>query len=97
MKEKGIISWKVRITGRVQGVWYRKFVESHANRIGVRGWVRNEPDGAVSAIFEHPDKEALEEILAVCAEGPELARVDHIDVTHQTPEGLLTFTILRSQ
>src|SRR5699024_1180285 len=45
------VAVEARITGRVQGVWYRGWTKGEATRRGLSGWVRNEPDGAVAALF----------------------------------------------
>ena len=46
---------QVRITGLVQGVYYRAWMQSEAEKLGLDGWVRNEPDGSVSAVISGPD------------------------------------------
>lgn len=65
------------ISGRVQGVGYRDWMLREAERLGLRGWVRNRPDGTVEALAAGaPD--ALGALLLACRRGPVLARVDHI-------------------
>ena len=46
-----IVAKLVRITGRVQSVSFRVWTKGEAERLGLRGWVRNEPDGSVSALI----------------------------------------------
>jgi acylphosphatase len=67
----------LRITGQVQGVGFRWFVVSCARRLGLTGWVRNNPDGSVEleAAGATRDVATLRERLAV---GPQGARVDHV-------------------
>ncbi|HET7410309.1 MAG TPA: acylphosphatase [Paracoccaceae bacterium] len=72
------IAVEARIRGRVQGVWYRGWTDDEATRRGLSGWVRNEPDGTVSALFVGP-RAAVEEMLAACREGPIAARVDAVE------------------
>ena len=48
------IAKNVRITGRVQGVWFRGWTQETALDRGVRGWVRNDPDGSVSVLLIGP-------------------------------------------
>jgi acylphosphatase len=66
------------ITGRVQGVGYRNWMEAEARRLGLSGWVCNRPDGAVEALV-YGDNDAVEELLRACRRGPRLAEVAGID------------------
>jgi acylphosphatase len=74
------------ISGRVQGVAFRFETQWTAERIGVRGWVRNRPDGTVQALFEG-ERARVEEMLAWCRRGPALARVAAVDVTWEDYRG----------
>jgi len=67
------------IWGRVQGVWYRASAQKEAQALGLVGWVRNRPDGAVELAAEGPS-ETLERLIAWCHKGPPLARVDGVRV-----------------
>ena len=78
------VAVEARIRGRVQGVWYRSWTEGEATRLGLSGWVRNEPDGTVSALFVGP-RPAVEEMLAACREGPPAARVDAVESREVEP------------
>ena len=87
-----MIRRRVVVHGRVQGVFFRETVRRHAVSEGVSGWVRNRPDGTVEAVFEGaPD--AVEALVAICHEGPRGARVDRVDVTEESAEGLAGFQI----
>jgi acylphosphatase len=68
---------KLRVSGRVQGVGFRWFVMAEARRLGLAGWVRNNPDGAVEleAIGNQPDLDKLRDHVR---RGPPAARVDQI-------------------
>jgi acylphosphatase len=59
----------VLISGRVQGVFFRAATREHASQLGLRGWVRNLPDGRVEALFEGGE-EHLAEMLDWCHRGP---------------------------
>ena len=72
-------SVRARITGRVQGVGFRDFVERAAARIGVRGWVRNRRDGSVEALIAG-DTSKVDELLTLCWQGPPKAKVDDVSV-----------------
>lgn len=76
MSERCVV--RVRIEGRVQGVWYRGWTVEEATRRGLDGWVRNRRDGAVEAVFAGP-KDAVEAMIAACRRGPPSARVDRVD------------------
>ncbi|MDD2666253.1 MAG: acylphosphatase [Methanocellales archaeon] len=67
------------IIGRVQGVFFRSFVESEATSLDIRGWVRNLRDGRVEVLAEG-DKDALDELLRRIREGSPRARVEKVDV-----------------
>lgn len=83
---------RVRIRGRVQGVFFRDSCAREARAAGVAGWVRNRADGTVEAWFEgRPD--AVERLVAWCREGPSRADVDRVDVVEDSSTGLEHFRI----
>lgn len=69
----------VQISGRVQGVGFRYFVEEKASALGLSGWVCNRPDGQVEAEAEGP-REALERWLQFLKTGNSLSRVENLNV-----------------
>jgi len=77
---------EVRITGRVQGVWFRQSTKQTAEHYGVRGWVSNRPDGSVAAVIEG-DKDAVQAVVDWCKYGPELARVEDLQVNWTAATG----------
>jgi|ERR1035437_7755124 acylphosphatase len=68
---------QVTITGRVQGVGYRAWVEHRAVAHNLEGWVRNRRDGSVEAVFAGPAA-VVSDMIAVCRRGPSSARVDAV-------------------
>jgi acylphosphatase len=66
----------VFIKGEVQGVFYRVWVRTQAERLGLTGWVKNLTDGRVEAVFEGP-KDKIEEIISKCKI---VAGVKHLDI-----------------
>jgi acylphosphatase len=72
--------------GRVQGVCFRAYAREFANRLGVKGWVRNHWNGDVEAVFEG-SKASVEAVIRMCKEEQPHARVASIDVAWGEPEG----------
>ena len=77
---------EAHVHGRVQGVGFRYFVLEEASRLRLRGWVANDPDGAVSVLAEG-SRPALDQLLAALSEGPRAARVDRVDRTWSAATG----------
>jgi acylphosphatase len=73
-------SYRFIISGRVQGVWYRKNVQQNALRAGFSGYIKNLPDGRVEAAVtcEEPEVTAF---IALLREGSPLSRVTDIEQT----------------
>lgn len=69
---------RVRISGRVQGVWYRAWTVENASELGLDGWVRNRLDSTVEALFVGPDA-AVDEMIQRCRQGPERAEVTGLE------------------
>ncbi len=82
----------LRITGRVQGVFFRDWLREHAERADVRGWVRNCPDGTVEAVLEGRPA-AVEKVVSFARSGPPHARVDGVEVSEEPHEGLAGFAV----
>ncbi|HEX6329765.1 MAG TPA: acylphosphatase [Actinomycetota bacterium] len=83
---------RVVVTGRVQGVFFRATCARLARDAGVGGFVRNRPDGAVEAAFEG-SPEVVDGLVAWCRHGPDLARVDGVEVVAEQPLGDVTFRV----
>jgi acylphosphatase len=66
------------IKGRVQGVFYRASTQETAMNLGLKGWVRNLPDGSVEAVFEGP-AEKVKKAVEWCYKGPPGSSVLEID------------------
>ena len=80
------------VTGRVQGVFFRDFTRRAALDRDLSGWVRNLADGRVEAVLEG-ERGAVEAMLEQLREGPEMARVEHVEYHEESPEGLDGFTV----
>ena len=86
-----MIRRRVIVGGQVQGVFFRASCADAANALGVSGWVSNEPDGTVAAVFEG-DEGAVEGMIAWCHEGPPRATVTRVDVREEEPAGETGFS-----
>ncbi len=86
------VARSVTVHGRVQGVFFRDSCRSEARRHGVAGWVRNEPDGSVQALFEGPP-ESVEAMVDWCRSGPPHSRVARVDVAEAEPSGAASFEV----
>lgn len=75
---------RLRVTGIVQGVWYRASTRERALALGLSGWVRNAPDGTVVLEAQGPP-EQLDALIAWCHEGPPAAQVDGVEVAWIPP------------
>lgn len=80
---------RVRVSGRVQGVFFRDSTREKAEQLGLTGWVGNLPDGSVEAVFEGPS-EKVREAVSWCGEGPSHASVEDVDVEYEPAQGDLS-------
>ena len=82
------------ISGRVQGVCFRVYARDEARRLGLRGWVRNLPDGRVEALAQG-DPAKIGTFEAWCQRGPSHARVREVEVVEEATDAveLLSFEI----
>ncbi len=83
---------RVRVRGRVQGVFFRESTRRVAEREQVAGWIVNRPDGTVEAVFEG-EAPAVERLVAFCRRGPDQAQVEGVEESAETPEGLTSFEV----
>ena len=86
------IARHVRVTGRVQGVFFRAWVREEARRLGVHGWVRNCADGSVEAHVQG-DEGAVAELIGKLHFGPSGAQVSDVEVENAEPENLAGFDV----
>ena len=87
-----MIAQRVRITGHVQGVFFRAWTKQQADRLGVAGWVRNCADGSVEAQAEG-DETAVAQLLALLHRGPPTAQVEGVESDDSRPEGSGGFAV----
>lgn len=73
-----LVCRRVRVHGRVQGVWFRDHTRRAAQELGIAGWVRNLPDGTVEAEFHGPAT-AVAAMVAWCHRGSPHSRVERVE------------------
>lgn len=93
MVEEVIKRAHVYVSGIVQGVFFRSTTRDMAQNLGLKGWVRNLPDGRVEAVFEGP-KHLVEKAIQWCHQGPPGAVVESVEVSWEEPKGERDFRIL---
>lgn len=85
-------SVRVRIRGRVQGVGFRMAAYDFALSLGIKGWVRNTPDGSVEALLQGSSAQ-VERMIEWCRVGPRLAKVDSVELSDSPGEICRDFSI----
>lgn len=86
---------EIIVTGKVQGVWFRDFVRKTANNLELFGWVKNNPDGSVSAVVEG-EEDVISRLIDKIKIGSPLSKVEDVQVNWQPFENKFnSFKILR--
>ncbi|WP_200764066.1 acylphosphatase [Nitrosophilus alvini] len=73
-------SYRFIVSGRVQGVWFRKYTKELAENLGISGYVRNLPDGRVEAAATFEDDEKFRLFLEGLKKGSPLSRVEKVEI-----------------
>lgn len=84
--ENDLICHRIRVTGKVQGVWFRDSTLKKALELEVKGFVKNQPDGSVY-IEAEATKKSMYEFIKWCHQGPPFAKVQSVEIK----EGELTY------
>ena len=87
-----MIRRRVVVHGAVQGVFFRDSARRLAEQHGVAGWVRNNWDGTVEAVYEGED-EAVDRLVRFSHQGPRGAQVERVEVFDEEPEALTSFAV----
>ncbi len=82
------------VTGRVQGVGFRYFIQREAVRLGLTGWVRNVPDGRVE-VDAHGERERLDDLLRAARRGPQLSHVTDVAAEWGSVESTASAFVIR--
>ncbi len=76
----------IKVSGAVQGVFFRVYIFDKAQEILLTGWVSNEPDGTVKVVAEG-EEEKLKKLIEYCKEGPKFANIQKLDVKWEEANG----------
>ncbi len=85
---------KIKISGKVQGVWFRASTQRKANELGIKGIVKNLPSGEVYVEAEG-DEKILNLFVKWCHQGSELSRVDQVEISEMENKNFEDFKIVR--
>lgn len=83
---------RFRVSGRVQGVFFREGAKSEALRLGLRGYATNLDDGSVEVVAEG-DATAVEVLSRWLRNGPPRATVTNVDSSWESPAGIAGFSV----
>ena len=87
-----LIGRHVRVTGLVQGVFFRAWAQGEARELGISGWIRNAPDGSVEAHLTG-DENDIARMVERMRRGPSNARVDEVTVEDSEPQSIGRFEL----
>lgn len=87
-------SYKISISGKVQGVFFRAYTEEKARAMGIHGTVKNEPNGSVS-IEAEGEENTLKEFIAWCHKGSPFSKVDKVEIEKRPLRHFQDFIIIR--
>lgn len=80
----------IKISGRVQGVFFRNFAKEKAEQLRITGFAQNEPDGSLYLEIEGGE-DNLEKFVEWCGDGPDLARIEKVEITEGTLKNFQEF------
>jgi len=84
----------IKVTGKVQGVFFRASTKAVADQMGVKGFVKNEKDGSVYVEAEG-EATILEMFVDWCKEGPEKAKVEQVEITDGEIKDYRNFEVVK--
>lgn len=87
-------AYHIIIKGRVQGVFYRASAKEIADKAGVKGWIRNTPEGDVEAVVTGTEEE-VQQFIQWCKKGPSGAKVTDVIASQQDEILFVDFSIMR--
>lgn len=88
-----MICMHVRVSGRVQGVFYRAYTKNQAQELGIKGWVRNVPGGGVEAVLEG-ERQKVGELVSLMKAGPDGSMISGFELSELKCKGYDDFKII---
>lgn len=85
---------EITVYGKVQGVFFRASTKAVADQIGIKGFVKNQPDGTV-LIHAEANDELMSDFIDWCKEGPDEANVEDISIKELEPKNYANFNVLK--
>ena len=85
--------YRIKVLGKVQGVFYRASTKKKAQDLGIHGWVKNQKDGSV-LISAEGEEAHLKSLIEWCGQGPAHAQVREVRFEEMEPEGFSGFQII---
>lgn len=92
MDSKSLATWQILVSGKVQGVGYRRFAQKAALAVGICGWVRNLKDLRVEVCAQGNESQ-MREFVEQLKKGPSFARVDRVEERMTSAKGFVGFEI----
>lgn len=85
---------KIYISGMVQGIFFRQFIKEQADKLGIKGHVRNLENGRVEVVAEGKDKQ-VNEMLKICRKGSPHSQVKELEIEKISSQDFKEFKVLR--
>lgn len=86
-------SVRLYVSGTVQGVFFRSFIKENAEKIGVKGFVRNLEDGRVE-IFIEGNIDLVKKMIEVCKKGPKHSQITNVELKEERFQDFKAFKVL---
>lgn len=87
-------TFKIYVSGTVQGVFFRRFIADKADELNLKGFVRNLDDGRVEVVIEGKDEDA-KIMVGICRQGPPHSDVKNVEYEEISHQGFKNFKIMR--
>jgi len=86
-------SVRIYVDGTVQGIFFRSFIKQHAERLNIKGFVRNLEDGRVE-VFAEGNTDEIHEMIEICKKGPKHSQIKNTEIKDERFQDFKSFKIL---